>query len=1052
MIKKYIKYAAMTVAALGFAATLTACQDDFDNKSVQAPEAVEKANISILDLKKMCWNDATNYIYGMEDKEDAPLVPLGTREDGSHYIIAGRVISSDEQSNVFKSLVIQDETAAIALSVNSYNLYLNYRIGQEVVLDVTGMYVGKYNGLLQIGYPEWYANGNVWEASFMAPEFFVKHRELNGWPDASEIDTLVVNAFSELPSNPDGLMRWQSQIVRFNNVEFANGGKETFSTHKSSGVNQALIDSEGSSLNVRTSGYSTFWNTTLPAGRGDVVAILSYYGTSGWQLILNDVEGCMNFGNPTVAPGAESNPYTVDQAVAVQLQGLTRSGWVTGYIVGAVKMGVTEVTSNDQIDWTSTPDMDNTLVIGQTADTKDLAHALVISLPQGSSLRKLGNLVDHPENYGKQMWIRGSLESVLGTYGVGGNTGAAGTWRIDGVQGGDEGVKNGTGTKEDPYSPSQVIGGSATGTAWVKGYIIGSSNGKTAAEMTVGADNASASNIFIAATPDETDYTKCVPVQLPTGTVRAALNLQNNPGNVGKLVSVYGSVEKYFGQPGVKTVTDYVLDGATPPTPPQTQGSGTESDPYSVGSIIAFNPQSTTETEHAGVWVKGYIVGWADMSTEYVINANTARFSAPATMKTNILVAADKNCTDVTKCIGVQLPSGDVRNALNLQDNPGNLGKEVSLKGDVLKYSGVPGLRNTSAYKIEGGDNPGPTPGSTIVTSLDEGFAKDVTPEGWTLTGSKKWYFTDYNSNAYAAMTGYKGTPPFDSWLITPGIDMAKCADKVLTFDTQVNGYGSTTSRLEVYVLTSADPATANKTQLNPTLATAPSSGYSDWVSSGNLDLSSYTGVIYIGFRYTATQDANYATWCVDNVRLNAGGDNPGPGPDEPTGDYKGDFNTFNGGAAKASPYGIYTNATGWTAENSIILGGTTDGPDANPLFTFIGPTGTLAPTLNGNTDKVGRLFSPVLTGGIGTLSFSYGMAFSDNKCAFRVTVKDADGNVVKTEDVTPASIATKTAYKYSMEVNHAGSFSIEILNLSPSNLASNKDRVSIWNLTWTTL
>lgn len=52
-------------------------------------------------------------------------------------------------------------------------------------------------------------------------------------------------------------------------------------------------------------------------------------------------------------------------------------------------------------------------------------------------------------------------------------------------------------------------------------------------------------------------------------------------------------------------------------------------------------------------------------------------------------------------------------------------------------------------------------------------------------------------------------------------------------------------------------------------MPTAPASGYSEWVESGNLDLSSYSGVVYIGFRYNAAQDANYATWCVDNIKLN---------------------------------------------------------------------------------------------------------------------------------------------------------------------------------------
>ena len=72
------------------------------------------------------------------------------------------------------------------------------------------------------------------------------------------------------------------------------------------------------------------------------------------------------------------------------------------------------------------------------------------------------------------------------------------------------------------------------------------------------------------------------------------------------------------------------------------------------------------------------------------------------------------------------------------------------------------------------------------------------------MSGDKQWYQTSFNNNGYAAMTGYKGTqPPFDAWLISPAIDLTKVTDKKLTFDTQVNGYGSTTSVFEAYVMTS---------------------------------------------------------------------------------------------------------------------------------------------------------------------------------------------------------------------------------------------------------
>ncbi|MDE6528186.1 MAG: hypothetical protein K2L78_03985 [Muribaculaceae bacterium] len=145
----------MAIASLGVA---TSCQDDIDAPEFNpdGPMATWKANTTIFDLKREFWDDARNY-----------AVKIGEKPDGSHYIVAGRVITTDEPGNVFKSITIQDETAALTFSVNTYNLFLNYRIGQEVVVDLTGLNIGKYNGLQQVGEPAWYEQGNAWEVTFM---------------------------------------------------------------------------------------------------------------------------------------------------------------------------------------------------------------------------------------------------------------------------------------------------------------------------------------------------------------------------------------------------------------------------------------------------------------------------------------------------------------------------------------------------------------------------------------------------------------------------------------------------------------------------------------------------------------------------------------------------------------------------------------------------------------------------------------------------------------------------------------------------------------------
>lgn len=313
--------------------------------------------------------------------------------------------------------------------------------------------------------------------------------------------------------------------------------------------------------------------------------------------------------------------------------------------------------------------------------------------------------------------------------------------------------------------------------------------------------------------------------------------------------------------------------GGDTPTPTPTPGdAGTKEKPYTVANVQA----GATGT---GVWVKGYIVGWIDGKTL----ADGAKFNADGvTVSSNVMLADAADAATTAKIIPVQLPSGEIRKAVNLQDNPANYKKEVLLKGNLVAYFGVPGLKEVSAAVIDGKEYPmggDDQPSGDVVTSLDENFdASTDIPAGWfqkQAAGDKAWYVRNFNENNYITMSGYNGTAPFDQWLLSPAIDMDKVSDKTLTFDTQVNGYGATTTTLKVYIVT--DPANlATATELKATFATAPAAGadgktkYSEWVKSGNVDLAKYKGKVYIAFRYQASKDANYATWRVDNVKLNA--------------------------------------------------------------------------------------------------------------------------------------------------------------------------------------
>lgn len=93
------------------------------------------------------------------------------------------------------------------------------------------------------------------------------------------------------------------------------------------------------------------------------------------------------------------------------------------------------------------------------------------------------------------------------------------------------------------------------------------------------------------------------------------------------------------------------------------------------------------------VWVCGYIAG-GDLTS------SSASFEGPFTSRTNILLASRASVKDRSSCMSVQLPAGDVREALNLVDNPSMLGRKVYIKGDIEEnYYGLTGLKNVSDYE-----------------------------------------------------------------------------------------------------------------------------------------------------------------------------------------------------------------------------------------------------------------------------------------------------------------------------------------------------------------
>lgn len=704
---KKFKYAYIGMAMLA-AVGMASCQANMDAPEMEVPVATMTPNTTLSELKTL-FGDQTAMICPMKD-EDSKMP----------YIIHGRVISSDASGNIYKSIVIQDETAALAISINQSSTYNDYRIGQEIVMDVTGLWIGQYRGLIQLGTLGTPYDG-LPQLNFMPWDEFLMHTQKNGLPDPttryvgmndewpSDNVYCIVTEIGKLPTSGEDFRNIQSQLVEFRNVSFVDGGNEIFAPYQES-VSRTLRDANGAEIIVRNSGYSNFYNDTIPAGSGTVRGILSYYG-SDWQILLRTRDDVI-----FDSKGSKDDPYTVAEAIEKQDQGY--AGWMKGYIVGSVKGGVAEVTSNSDIIFGADAEMDNNLVVGPAADCTDWTQCVAVQLPQGSDLRKYGNLADNPAVYKKSILISGGFSKYLGMAGLTGNTGSADAFEIDGVviDGPDVPGDNGDGSKENPYSITQVMNSTAdVEGVWIEGYVVGyvpdmqwstAVFGNTPTEGSTNYSNAT-NCILSTVAPPNANSSNSVPAGLSnTGNVRATLGISKNPSIYGKKVKVKGDVTKYFGVRGIKNISDFEVDGGggetpdnPPVTPPETGGDGTEANPYTVAQVMSSTSDST------GSWVVGYVVGYVsgmNWQETAVFGTTPTEGSTNYTNATNcILSDVDPAGANFDNSIPAGLKNtGTVRSTLGISKNPSIYGKKVKVKGEITKYFGVRAIKNIEDYKL----------------------------------------------------------------------------------------------------------------------------------------------------------------------------------------------------------------------------------------------------------------------------------------------------------------------------------------------------------------
>lgn len=185
-------------AVLAAAFAVTGCYNDFDTpgpaKVYTDSDFSSMKRTTIAEVKQMFLDEfkslANTGVNG--GWNDTKYLQIG-QKDGLDLYIKGKVMSSDEEGNVYKSLYLVDETGAIEVKLNS-GLYMRYPMGHfdkatgeiptcYVYVKVTGLYLGNYRMMLslgngptesynKLGEHKFYANSNIEDKVVIAQHVF----------------------------------------------------------------------------------------------------------------------------------------------------------------------------------------------------------------------------------------------------------------------------------------------------------------------------------------------------------------------------------------------------------------------------------------------------------------------------------------------------------------------------------------------------------------------------------------------------------------------------------------------------------------------------------------------------------------------------------------------------------------------------------------------------------------------------------------------------------------------------------------------------------------
>jgi hypothetical protein len=194
------------------------------------------------------------------------------------WALHGIITASDKKDgNLYKEAFIQDATGGLRLLFESTSgLY----IGDSVIVNLKGLYIGDYGDFWQVGGEPYVDSGGSIRVSGMNMDKQVLKLSIN---NSTDPDTITITQAKSTA--------YLGKLVTLKDVQFADDAvNQTYGDLTGdvpASANRDLMDCDKKKIIVRSSGYASFAGDTITDKKGMITGIVTIF-SSDYQLIIRD--------------------------------------------------------------------------------------------------------------------------------------------------------------------------------------------------------------------------------------------------------------------------------------------------------------------------------------------------------------------------------------------------------------------------------------------------------------------------------------------------------------------------------------------------------------------------------------------------------------------------------------------------------------------------------------------------------------------------------------------------------------------------------------------